>query len=165
MLPSVTVRSATRADCAPIMAIYDRAVTTSIATFDLAPLDAAARERWFARFGSLDPLVVAESGGTVVGFAYYTEYRSKPGYARTKESTVYVDDGAVGRGVGSALYRELLRRARSSGVHSLIAVIAGENPASEALHRKFGFERVGTLREVGLKFGAWIDTTFWQRLL
>lgn len=163
--PLVLVRSAKRADLDAIMAIYDRAIVSSTATFDLAPLDAGAREQWFARFGSLDPMLVAEDAGHVVGFAYYVPFRHKPAYAQTKETTVYVAEDARGRGVGTALYQELVRRARSSGVHTLIAVLAGANPQSEALHRRFGFEPVGTLREVGFKFGQWVDVAVWQRLL
>lgn len=101
----------------------------------------------------------------ILGFAYYLPYRAKPGYDATRETTVYVRAGIERRGVGSALYRELIRRAEAGGVHVLIAVLGGRNRASEALHRKFGFEQVGHCREVGRKFDQWVDTYTWQRIL
>ncbi len=92
-------------------------------------------------------------------------YRPKPAYAATKEVTVYVDAARRSGGAGTALYEVLIEHARQNGVHVLLAVLAGDNVASEALHRRFGFEPIGRLREVGRKFGAWVDTTFWQKTL
>jgi phosphinothricin acetyltransferase len=165
MLRAVHVRIATRADLDAITAIHDRAILTSTATFDLTPLDPAGRERWFARFGTLDPLLVAEDGGRVLGFAHYAPFRLQPAYVHTKEVSAFVAEEARGQGVAKALYRELIRRARSSGVHALVAVLGGENEASSALHKSFGFELIGTLPEVGFKFGHWIDVTLWHRLV
>jgi L-amino acid N-acyltransferase len=101
----------------------------------------------------------------VCGFAYYLPYRSRPAYATTKESTIYVAPGQQRSGVASALYTQLFARARERGVHAMIAVLGDDNPASVALHRKFGFRFVGRLEQVGSKFGRWVDTQYFELLL
>lgn len=159
------VREAKAEDLTAIVRIYNHAIETSVATFDTEPFTVDRRHEWFAQFGRERPLLVCEAGGAVAGFAYYLPYHAKPGYARTMETTLYVDPAYQRRGVGSALYEELIERARSAGVHVLIAVLDGENGASRAIHRKLGFEQVGYYREVGYKFGAWIDTTTFQKIL
>jgi len=160
------IRDGTRGDLDAIMAIYDHVVMTSAATFDLEPLDSAQREQWIARFDDgREPLLVAEDQAGVIGFAYYVQFRGKPGYARSKETTVYVAERAQRRGVATALYAELIARARSAGVHVLVAGIGGHNPPSVALHERLGFQFVGRFREVGRKFGAWQDVEFWQMTL
>ena len=85
--------------------------------------------------------------------------------ASSKESTIYVDSELHRQGVASALYAELLRLARKNGVHAMIAVLGDDNPASVALHRKFGFRFVGRLKEVGRKFDRWVDTQYFELLL
>lgn len=159
------VRIATRADLPAIQAIYEAAVLQSTATLDLEPMRPDELETWFRSFGTLDPLVVEEDGGSVRGFAYYAPYKSRPGYVHTKEISVYVGDAHRRQGVGTALYHDLIRRARSSGVHALVATLSGPNEASEALHRRYGFERIGALPEAGFKFGHFLDVTIWHRLL
>jgi L-amino acid N-acyltransferase len=159
------IRDASIADLAGIVRIYNQAVTGGVATFDLEPATPEQRLEWFAQFGPENTLLVAADGDRLTGFAYYLPFRSKPAYAQTRETTIYVDEAWQGRGVGSALYEELIARARTRGLHSLIGVLGGDNPASAALHRKFGFEHVGHLREVGRKFGRWVDTNYYQKLL
>lgn len=161
----VNVREGRRDDLADIVRIYNQAVVGDVATFDLEPVTVEEREGWFAQFGAEHPLLVAEAEGRVAGFAYYLPYRARKAYARTKECTVYIDEALHGRGAGTALYEELIRRARAGRVHVLIGVIAGGNPGSIALHRKFGFTHAGTLDEVGWKFGRWVPTLFYQRIL
>ena len=168
-LGRAVVRRAREEDLAPITAIYNHYVQHTVATFDLVPFRVEDRRAWFEQFDGNDseghPLLVAEIDGRVVGYAYYLPYRPKAAYAHTKETTIYVDPQARGRGVGSALYSELIALARRAKIHTLIGVLGGENPESAALHRKFGFELVGTCREVGFKFGAWVDTFTYQLIL
>jgi phosphinothricin acetyltransferase len=159
------VRSATLEDLSAIVDIYNHAVATSTATFDLEPTTIGARREWFAQFGEEHPLLVAEVDGGVAGFAYTLPYRTRPGYRTTKECTIYIAPERQGRGIGSALYAEVIARAKSRGVHALIGVLGGDNPASVALHQKFGFTEVGRLREVGNKFGQWVDTPIFELLL
>lgn len=155
------VRPATAADLPAIRAIYDHQVATATSTFDLEPPPVGY---WEARLTSTevgDHLLVAEVTGTVTGYAYSSTYRPRPAYARTRETSVYLAEGAGGRGLGRALYDDLLMRLRTDGVHTVLAVVALPNPASEALHRACGFTRVGVLPEVGHKLGRWIDTGLW----
>jgi phosphinothricin acetyltransferase len=159
------VRDATRADLPAVVAIYNQAIATTVATFDLAPFTVEERVPWFAQFGAEHPLLVCEDAGAVLGFAYYLPYRDKPAYAATKETTIYTQHEARRRGVADRLYGELIARARRAGVHALIAVLGGDNPESRALHLKHGFAEVGHLREVGNKFGAWVDTHYFEKLL
>lgn len=161
---TAVVRAASEADLPDIVAIYNHAIEHTTATFDTVPYTVDARRPWLAQFGDAHPLLVAVTG-RVLGFAYYLPYRERPAYARTKEVTVYVAEDAAGRGVGSALYDALIRHARDHEVHALIAVLAGHNPASVALHQKHGFQRIGRLPEVGHKHGRYIDTELWHRLV
>ncbi len=161
----MAVRPAIWDDLATIVDIYNHAITETVATFDTVPVTLAEREAWFEGFDIDNPLRVSEIDGIVGGFAYYLPYRAKPAYDLTRETTVYVSPRCRGRGVASELYAALIEHARRHGVHTLIAVIAGDNPASVALHRKFGFAQIGHLREVGHKFGAWVDTRYFQLLL
>lgn len=164
-VPSPLLRDARIEDLPAIVRIYNEAIASGVATFDLEPHTVEGRTPWFEAFGSAHPILAAEIGGAVAGFAYYLPYRGKGGYAFTKETTIYVDAAFRGGGVGAALYRELIARARAAGVHVLVAVLGGENHASEALHRKFGFELVGAQREVGRKFERWVDAKIFQVVL
>jgi L-amino acid N-acyltransferase YncA len=161
----MVIRDATEQDLPTIKAIYDHQVANGIATFDTSapPID-----YWTARLTSTEPgdhLLVAERDGAVVGYAYSASYRTRPAYARTRETSVYLAAEAIGQGLGRALYDDLLARLRADGMHVALGVIALPNEASEALHRAFGFERVGVLPEVGNKFDRWIDTAFWALVL
>ena len=163
------IRTATDADLPAVKAIYDHQVLTGVATFDLEP---PPENYWRGRLTSTetgDHLIVASEddtgGDRVLGYAYSAAYRTRPAYSRTREVSVYLATDALGRGLGRALYDELLARLRTDGVHTALAVIATPNPASEALHAACGFERVGLLPEVGNKFGRWIDTAFWALVL
>jgi len=160
---SQVIRTATTSDLDAVAAIYDHEVAHSIATFDQEP---RPRSYWEARLGSDEPgdhLLVAEDPELgVVGYAYSSAYRPRPAYRHTRESSVYLAEAARSRGLGRALYDRLLDRMRADGVHTVIAVIALPNPASVALHEAVGFRHVGTLTEVGHKFGRWIDTAWFE---
>jgi phosphinothricin acetyltransferase len=108
---------------------------------------------------------VAEDGGDVVGFASFSPYRDRPAYSTSVEDSVYVRRDQQGKGVGTLLLAELVTLATSHGFHTMIARIVGGHDASIALHRSLGFEVVGTEREVGRKFGRWLDVLVMQRLL
>ncbi len=157
----MVIRDATDQDLAAVKVIYDHQVETGIATFDTEP---PPLEQWADKLASTRPgdhLLVAEQDGRVAGYAYSSTYRPRPAYDRTREVSVYLAPESVGQGIGRELYDALLARLRADGMHVALGVIALPNDASEALHRSFGFERVGVLPEVGLKFDRWIDTAFW----
>ena len=160
----VVLRTATAADLPGIAAVYNDAVLHSVATFDVEPQPPELFADRVASTRPGDHVLVAEEGGRVVGMAYAATYRPRPAYDGTRETSVYLAPDARGRGLGRALYDELLRRVDADGVHVCLAVIAQPNGASEALHAAVGFERVGTLREVGCKFDRWVDTAWWQRV-
>ena len=108
---------------------------------------------------------MAETDGEVIGFAYSSSYRPRPGYRLTRETSVYLAPGARGRGLGRTLYDALVPRLRADGMHVALALIALPNPPSVALHEACGFEHLGTMREVGWKFDRWLDTAWYQLLL
>jgi L-amino acid N-acyltransferase YncA len=163
--PGVTVRLARRDDAEAIRTIYNIEVTGSMVTFDLVARTLADQQAWLAEHDGVHPAVVAESGGEVVGFGSLAPYRSRPAYATTVEDSVYVRRDCRGRGVGRALLSELVRLGTVHGFHAVMARIVGGHEASIGLHGACGFELVGIEREVGRKFGRWLDVVLMQRLL
>jgi phosphinothricin acetyltransferase len=161
----VTVRPATEQDLPGIAAIYAEQVRAGISTFDLEPPPSSY---WAGRLASREPgdhVVVELTDDQVTGFAYSSSYRPRPGYRWTRETSVYVAEGARGQGLGRRLYDELLPRLAADGMHVALALVALPNPASVALHLGAGFDHLGTMREVGRKFDRWLDTAWYQRLL
>ena len=158
------VRPAGEPDLAGLAALYDREVREGVATFDVEARPMAVWRERLASVGPGDHHLVAEADDTtLLGYASSTPYRPKAGYRHTRETGVYVAPGAQGRGVGRALYVDLLARLDADGIHLALAAIALPNPASRALHRTTGFEPVGVMREVGRKFDRWLDVEWWQR--
>ena len=163
--PGIRIRLARAADAEAIRRIYNREVEHTTHTFDLVPRSLEVQEKWLrSRDGALGVLV-AEAGTAVVGFASLSEYRSRPAYRTTVESSVYVDEPARGTGVGRRLLDELVDLATARGFHTMIARIAGGNDASVGLHQAAGFTTVGVEREVGRKFGVWLDVMVMQRMI
>ena len=121
--------------------------------------------QWIDEHSGGHPAVVAELDGQIVGFGSLSAFRPRPAYATTVEDSVYLLADQQGKGIGRQLLEELLRLAAAHGFHSVIARITGENDASIALHAACGFEIVGTEREVGRKFGQWLDVVEMQRML
>ena len=159
----VTVRPATEADLEAIRGIYNAEVLRSTATFDEEPRDLEAQRRWLEAHGDPYLALVAEVDGAVVGWGALSPFGLRPAYRFTAEDSVYVHEAARGRGVGALLLRELLRGAAERGFHSVVARITGENAASIRLHVRCGFRVVGVEREVGYKFGRWLDVVVMQR--
>jgi L-amino acid N-acyltransferase YncA len=160
------IRAAVTADADVVAAIYNYYVTDTVVTFEeetVAPSEMVRRMEE-VRSASL-PWLVAELGGRVVGYAYGTRWRPRSGYRFSSEITVYLDPGHGGRGIGSALYGRLLPLLRDGGMHAVIGGIALPNPASVALHEKFGLRQVAHFKETGFKFNRWIDVGYWERTL
>lgn len=161
-----STRSARERDLKDIAAIYSHAVDHSRATFDLEPPDL---DYWRARLDGDHPgdhlLVAVDPDDQVVGYAYSWSYRPRPAYDPTRETSIYLDNSVRGKGVGKLLYPALLQTMAISGVHSAVALVAMPNPASERLHVACGFEKTGQLRQVGWKFGQWIDVAWYQKML
>ncbi|HUY30106.1 MAG TPA: GNAT family N-acetyltransferase [Acidimicrobiales bacterium] len=159
------LRPARAEDAEAIRAIYNVEVLGSTVTFDLVPRTAEAQREWMDEHGGAYPVVVAVEDGRVLGFASLSPYRPRPAYATTVEDSVYVAGDARGRGLGKALVNEIVGLAAAHGFHSVIARVVGHHDASIALHRGCGFELVGVEREVGRKFGRWLDVAVMQRLV
>ena len=164
-MSAITVRDATDRDAAALMTIYNHEVQNSTATLDMETRTLEAQAQWLRARRGANPVVVAERNGEVLGFASLSPFRERAAYRTTVENSIYVHRDAHGQGVGTILLTALVERARLHGYHSVIARIAGDNPASVALHQRLGYEIVGTEREVGRKFGRWLDVTELQLLL
>ena len=155
------VRPATASDGAAIAAIYAPYVEGSIVTFEeISPTAAAMAERLMA---APIPWVVAERDQRVIGYATISPWKPRSAYRFAVEFGVYVAPTAQRSGAGTALYRDLFARCVAAGIHTVLAGIALPNDASVAMHERLGFTHVGTLREVGCKFGRRIDVGYWQR--
>jgi phosphinothricin acetyltransferase len=164
-LPAVLARLATIADAEAIRSIYNVEVTGSTVTFDLVPRTLEDQRAWLSARSGAHAVLVAEDAGAVVGFASLSPYRDRPAYSTTVEDSVYVHREQQGRGIGRLLLTDLLAVATNHGFHAVMARIVGGHDASIALHRACGFEFVGTEREVGRKFGRWLDVDLMQKLL
>ncbi len=155
----MTVRLAHPGDVEVIRAIRNRAIEHSTALWTRTPQSPAEGVAWLAAHLARGSAFVAEAEGEVVGFAVYGPWRELDGFRHTVEDSVYVREGRHGLGVGSALLTALIASAREAGHHVMIAGIEAENTASVRLHERFGFRHVGTVPEVGTKFGRWLDLT------
>ena len=160
------IRLAADADADALARIYNHYVAETVVTFEeqpVAPDEMARRAAEVLEAGL--PWLVADEADGVVGFAYASKWKGRCAYRFAVETTVYLAPEAVGRGLGTALYVELLERVRALGMHTAIGGIALPNDASVALHEKLGMERVALFREVGFKLGRWIDVGYWQKAL
>jgi L-amino acid N-acyltransferase len=158
------IRDAEAGDIEAIVAIYNDAVLHTTAIWNEKTVDAANRAAWLAdRERAGYPVLVAVDGaGTVAGYASFGDWRAFDGYRHTVEHSVYVHKDRRGAGIGKMLMVALIERARGIGKHVLVAGIDAKNVGSIEMHKKLGFEEVGLLREVGTKFGDWLDLAFLQ---
>jgi phosphinothricin acetyltransferase len=159
------IRPVARSDAEATRAIYNAEVLESTVTFDLVPRSRTDQELWIEQHQGGHPAIVAVDDGIVVGFASLSPFKARAAYAPTVEDSLYVHRDARGRGVGELLLREILRLGADHGFHSVMARIVGGHETSIALHRKCGFEEIGREREVGRKFGRWLDVVVMQRML
>jgi L-amino acid N-acyltransferase len=162
----MVIRDATPADLPQILAIYNDIVLTTTAIYDETVSTLEARSAWFEdrRKHGL-PVLVATEGSEVLGFSSFGEWRSRWGYRYTVEHSVHVRADARGRGYGSALVQALFPHAKAAGMHVMIAHIDSAAAASVHMHRKLGFESVGTFREVAHKLDRWLDLVAMQKML
>jgi L-amino acid N-acyltransferase YncA len=161
----VRVRAATADDAAAVAGIYAPLVRHTAVSFELEPPSAAEIARRMTAVPRRLPWLVADRGGTVVGYAYATPHRGRAAYRWSVETSVYVATSARGSGIGARLYDVLLLVLTDLGYACAYAGIALPNPASEALHAAAGFRHVGTFPHVGHKLGRWHDTGWWWRPL
>jgi phosphinothricin acetyltransferase len=166
-MDGILVRSARSGDLLPLTDLYNHYVATSPATFDLEPASLESRRQWMSRYADAGPhrLLVATLADAIAGYATSGKLREKPGYLTSVETTVYVHPDRHARGIGARLYAALFAALASEDVHRAYAAIVIPNPASVALHARFGFEPVGLYREAGRKFGRYWDVQWFERPL
>jgi phosphinothricin acetyltransferase len=159
-------RLAAHDDAEAIRVIYNREVLGSTVTFDMVARTPEDQLAWMDEHSGAHPAVVAvDDFETVQGFGSLSPYRPRPAYRTTVEDSVYVVPEVQGQGVGKGILTELVRLAGAHGFHAVMARIVGGHEASIAVHRSCGFELVGVEREVGRKFGRWLDVVLMQRLI
>ncbi|RFA12496.1 GNAT family N-acetyltransferase [Subtercola boreus] len=154
------IRDAIPDDLPAILAIHNEAILNSVAIWTDETVDLAERAAWFEshrRHGF--PVLVAVDDDGLLGYASLSAWHTKSGFRHTVEDSIYLRPEAIGRGIGRALLGALLERAREGDYHVVVADIEAGNAASIRLHAAFGFELTGTVREVGTKFGRWLDLT------
>ncbi len=164
---SLVIRPATTADISAITCIYAHAVENGTASFELEPPERGEmRKRMQTLLDGNFPYFVAEIDNVVVGYAYASSYRTRPAYRYTVEDSVYVSPHIHRRGVGKALLIKLIEACTALGFRQMIAVIGdSDQPASIGVHKSCGFEPVGNFKNIGFKFGRWLDTPLMQRAL
>ncbi len=160
------IRNVQLSDAKRIAEIYNPYIKDTIITFEEEPVteeDIVERIKYVTKKNY--PYIVYEENGDVLGYAYLSNWRTRSAYDITLETSVYIDEKAQAKGLGTILYAELINRARVINLHSLIGVISLPNPVSQKLHEKFNFKLVGNFKESGLKFNKLIDVEFWQLIL
>lgn len=165
MQPSILIRRAELDDLPALTEIYNEAILTTTATFDLEPKTVDQRREWLLNRGERHPVLVAVCQGAAVGWASISRWSERAAYDDTGETSFYVKSEFRGRGIGRALKEAIIAEARRLRFHSLIARVAEGSEASLHLNESAGFARVGTLREVGRKFGRLLDVHIMQKML
>jgi len=160
------IRAATADDVNALTSLYNDLGVATTASYDLLPVTIDDRRAWLDDHDAHGwPVLVADEGGQVVGYAAYGAFRPRAGYGFTVEHTVYVAAARQGEHIGSTLMTELIGIARSHNLHAMVGVIDAENTASVGFHQRLGFTVAGTLPQVGRKFGRWLDVEFLVLLL
>jgi len=159
------IRLAGADDLPAIDAIYNHYVANATCTWQYEPTSAAERRAWFDAHGAAHPITVAVGDDGIVGFGSLSVYNKREGYRFTVENTIYVHPRHHRHGIGRALLADLVERARALGHHSIVASISADQQASIGLHAAAGFIEVGRMRELGVKFGRWLDCVYMQKLL
>jgi phosphinothricin acetyltransferase len=161
----VVIRRAVQADLEAITEIYNEAIATTTATFDTEPKTSAERLTWFAGHGERHPVLVADLEGKVAGWACLSPWSDRAAYADSAETSFYVKSEHRGQGIGRQLKAAVIDEARKLGFHTLIARVAEGSRESIHLNESFGFKYIGTLKEVGRKFGRLLDVHLLQKML
>ncbi|MEI7593866.1 MAG: N-acetyltransferase family protein [Actinomycetes bacterium] len=159
------IRLARLDDAEAIRQIYNQEVTNSTVTFDLVPRTIDDQITWLQARSGAHAVIVADEGSDIVGFASLSPFRDRPAYNSTVEDSVYVRVDQRGKRVGYQLLEELLSLAAQHGFHTVIARIVDGHQASIGLHQSLGFTEIGTEREIGRKFGTWLDVVAMQKML
>ncbi len=164
----VAIRAARLSDAEGIREIINYEILNGTSIFELEPRTLAAQRTWLQDRSGVHAVLVAtpdDGDDTVLGFSSLSPFHTRPAYNTTVENSVYVHQDHRGKGIGRALLVEIIGLAQSHGFHTVIARISGKNETSVAVHQSVGFEVAGVEREVGRKFGRWLDVTVMQLML
>jgi L-amino acid N-acyltransferase YncA len=160
----IIIRPAKLADLPTITEIYNEAILKTTATFDTEPKTSEEQKTWFADHGPKYPILAAEENGIVVGWASLSKWSDRCAYSDTAEISLYVREDHQGKGIGRKLLEAIVAEGEKAGLHTIIARIAEASQASIHLHKSVGFEHIGTMREVGHKFGKLLDVHLMQKV-
>jgi phosphinothricin acetyltransferase len=165
--PDVLIRNGCEDDLVQLNDVYNHYVRETHITFDIQPITMERRAEWFGHYNAVGPyrLLVAVAGHGLLGYASSSPYRPKAAYDTSVEASIYLSPDATGRGVGTALYSALFEALEGEAVHRAYGGIALPNPASIALHERFGFRLVGTYTQQGRKFGRYWDVAWYEKPL
>jgi L-amino acid N-acyltransferase YncA len=158
------IRPANPDDLIAITGIYNEAVLTTDATFDTEPKSVENQKEWFDSHNSRNPIIVAEIENTVIGWASLSKWSDRFAYSDTAEISVYIKDGYRGQGTGRQLIERIIQAGEEVGLHTIISRIVAGNEESIHLHEVFGFEHIGVMKEVGIKFGRLLDVVLMQKI-
>ncbi len=156
------IRKVKISDAREICSIYNHYIENTVITFEEVPLKTSEMAKRIREVGRNHPWIVYVERGHVLGYAYAAKWKTRSAYRHTLESTVYLHHEAIGKGIGTKLYKALLQILKKQGCHAVLGCIAIPNKGSVSLHEKFGFRKVAHFKQVGLKFGRWIDVGYWE---
>ena len=160
------IRLATEDDLAQILIIYNDIILNTTAVYDYEPHSIEMRRDWFnTKKQQGFPVFVAEDDGKIVGLSSIGPFRNWAGYKYTVENSIYVDATQRGKGIGKLLMPPIIEAAKKLGMHTIVSGIDASNDASIRLHQSFGFEEVAHFKEVGFKFGRWLDLKFLELIV
>ena len=160
----LTIRQATLGDLGAITEIYNEAILKTVATFDTEPKTLEEQEVWFENHGSRYPILIAEWDDVVVGWASLSRWSDRCAYSGTAENSLYVREEYQGRDIGKRLLEAILQEGQRAGLHTVIARVVEGSDVSLHLHESAGFEHIGVMKEVGLKFGRILDVHLMQKI-
>jgi L-amino acid N-acyltransferase YncA len=158
----LNIRQATLADLGQISEIYNDAIKKTTATFDTEPKTLEEQETWFANHDAGHPVLIAEEDGLILAWASLSQWSDRCAYCDTAEISLYVKEEYRRKGIGKQLMKAIIQEGKAAGLHTIIARIAGSNKISVDLCKSFGFQYIGTMREVGKKFGNLLDVHLMQ---
>jgi L-amino acid N-acyltransferase len=161
----MTIREAVEKDLGAINDIYNHYVLNSTCTYQTEPSTLEEREKWFFEHKNPHVVTAAEIDGRVVGWGSLSRFHPRAAYGKTAENSVYIHPEWQRKGIGLALMKDLIERAKNAKFHTIIALISADQTPSIKLHEKLGFASAGEIREVGNKFGRWLNVAYMQLML
>lgn len=164
-MSQVHIRLASEADLPIINDIYNHYVLNSTCTYQMEPERMEDRVKWFAAHGPKHPVTVVEVEGKVLGWGSLSPFHRRAAYQNSVENSIYIHHEHRRKGLGAAILTDQIRRAREAGHHTILALIDSGQAGSVGLHERFGFARVAHLKQVGFKFGKWLDVVYMQLML